>query len=602
MQKSPEQWLEEVAPAKSQGILKLFLGYAPGVGKTYSMLSEAIRRASRGEEVVVGVVETHGRKATAELAAKLDAVPRRKLVYKGTIFEEMDVDAILARKPSVVVVDELAHTNIEGSKHRKRYEDVMELLDHNIDVLSTMNVQHVESLGPTIRQITGVEVRETVPDWVMQRVDEIVLADVTPEALQTRMMRGDIYPVERAGRALAHFFRPGNFIALRELALRQVRQRRRSQSRRLSGEGRHSRADVGARAILVCISSNPAAQYLIARGSRMAQGMKGELYVCYIDIGRQFAPGRPAVADREYSLRGESGREGCENQRQDRGGSGAEVVRENHITQVIFGRSARSGWSASSTCGHPGFSAQRAIGGCSHRDPGDRLINEHSHILVVDDEPQITRVLRTALTGQGYDIRVANDGERRWRSCESGRRIWSSPILACQQLDGVELCRRVRAVSQVPILVLSVRDQERQKIEALDAGADDYVTKPFSMNELVARVRANLRRTPKPEEPARVVEVGDFRIDLATRSVLVARRELKLTPKEFDLLLYLSQHPNESFPIAHCSPPSGVRTAPSSRSICASSLDNCARRLSPTEWLGYLLTERWVGYRFEPGA
>ncbi len=132
MAKTPEQWLEEVAPVKSQGILKLFLGYAPGVGKTYSMLSEAIRRASRGEEVVVGVVETHGRRATAELAAKLEAVPRQSLEYKGTVFEEMDVDAILARKPSVVVVDELAHTNIEGSKHHKRYEDVLELLDNNM--------------------------------------------------------------------------------------------------------------------------------------------------------------------------------------------------------------------------------------------------------------------------------------------------------------------------------------------------------------------------------------------------------------------------------------------------------------------------------------
>ncbi len=287
MQKTPDQWLEEVAPAKSQGILKLFLGYAPGVGKTYSMLSEAIRRASRGEEVLVGVVETHGRKATAELAAKLEAVPRRKLEYKGTTFEEMDVDAILARKPSVVVVDELAHTNIEGSKHAKRYEDVMELLDHNIDVLSTMNVQHIESLGPTILQITGVQVRETVPDWVMQRVDEIVLADVTPQALQKRMMRGDVYPVERAGRALAHFFRPGNLIALRELALRQVTQVvDRSLDAFLEKEDITEPSSVRER-ILVCISSNPAAQYLIARGSRMAQGMKGELFVCYVDTGRQ---------------------------------------------------------------------------------------------------------------------------------------------------------------------------------------------------------------------------------------------------------------------------------------------------------------------------
>src|SRR6202158_5779069 len=173
MTKTPEQWLEEAAPAKKGGTLKLFLGYAPGVGKTYNMLSEAIRRKSRGEDVVIGIVETHGRKGVVELASKLEAVPRKKVEYKGTVFEEMDLEGILARKPAVVVVDELAHTNIEGSRHGKRYEDVMELLEGKIDVLSTMNVQHVESIGPTVQQITGVQVRETVPDWVMQRVDEI---------------------------------------------------------------------------------------------------------------------------------------------------------------------------------------------------------------------------------------------------------------------------------------------------------------------------------------------------------------------------------------------------------------------------------------------
>ena len=222
--KTSDEWLSEVSPEKATGTFKLFLGYAPGVGKTYSMLSEAIRRASRGEDVVIGVVETHGRKGVAELAAKLDRIPLRKLEFKGTVFEEMDVDAILARKPSVVLVDELAHTNIEGSKHHKRFEDVMELLEARIDILSTMNVQHIESLGPTVLQITGVQIRETVPDWVMQRVDEVHLVDLTPQALKERMSRGDIYPVERAERALAHFFRPGNLIALRELALRQVTQ------------------------------------------------------------------------------------------------------------------------------------------------------------------------------------------------------------------------------------------------------------------------------------------------------------------------------------------------------------------------------------------
>jgi two-component system sensor histidine kinase KdpD len=344
MAKSPEAWLEEVAPTKAQGVFKLFLGYAPGVGKTYSMLSEAIRRYSRGEDVLVGVVETHGRKAIGELAQKLETVPRQRIEYKGTMFDEMDLDGILLRKPQVVVVDELAHTNIEGSKHRKRYEDVIELLDANIDVLSTMNVQHIESLGPTVAQITGVQVRETVPDWVMQRVDEVVMADVTPQALQKRMQRGDIYPVERVERALGHFFRPGNLIALRELALKQVTQVvDRSLDQYLAKEHIEQAPTVRER-IAVCISSNPAAQYLIARGSRMAQAIGGELYVVYVDIGQDSRPEdqRSLTENLRFAenlgahIHRASGKNVAE--------AVAGFVRENHITQVIFGRSARSGW------------------------------------------------------------------------------------------------------------------------------------------------------------------------------------------------------------------------------------------------------------------
>jgi two-component system sensor histidine kinase KdpD len=344
MTRTPEEWLEEVSPEKARGIFKLFLGYAPGVGKTYNMLSEAIRRASRGEDVAVGVVETHGRKATAELAAKLERIPPRKLEYRGTIFQEMDVDAILARKPSVILVDELAHTNIEGSKHAKRYQDVIELLDAKIDVLSTMNVQHVESLGPTVQQITGIQVRETVPDWVMQRVDEIVLADATPEAIKKRMQRGDIYPADRAQRALAHFFRPGNLIALRELALRQVtRVVDRSLDAYLDKDATQQAHTVRER-IAVCVSSNPAAQYLIARGSRMAQAIGGDLYVFYVDVGRDTRPeDQKSLAEnirfaenlgaRVVRATGRSVADGV-----------AQFVREHHITQVIFGRSARTGW------------------------------------------------------------------------------------------------------------------------------------------------------------------------------------------------------------------------------------------------------------------
>jgi two-component system sensor histidine kinase KdpD len=344
MTKTPEQWLEEVSTEKPRGIFKLFLGYAPGVGKTYSMLSEAIRRASRGEDLIIGIVESHGRKATAELAAKLDRVPLRKLEYKGTVFEEMDVDAILARKPAVVLIDELAHTNIEGSKHAKRYEDVIELLDAKIDVLSTMNVQHVESVGPTVQQITGVQIRETVPDWVMQRVDEIVLADLTPQALKKRMERGDVYAGDRAQRALSHFFRQGNLIALRELALRQVTGVvDRSLDALLEKDGEQPVHTVRER-IAVCVSSNPAAQYVIARGSRMAQAINGEFFVFYIDVGRDTRPEDQKTLAENISFAENLGAHVVRTS----GGSIAEglahLVRENHITQVIFGRSARTGW------------------------------------------------------------------------------------------------------------------------------------------------------------------------------------------------------------------------------------------------------------------
>jgi len=344
MPKTPEEWLEEVEPAKTRGILKLFLGYAPGVGKTYAMLSEALRRASRGENVVVGIVETHGRKAVAELAAKLETVPRQTLEYKGTKFQEMDLQAILDRRPQVVLVDELAHTNIEGSLHRKRYEDVVDLLAANIDVLSTMNVQHIESLGPSVAQITGVQVRETVPDWMMQRVDEIVLADVTPQALQSRMSRGDIYPVDRAARSLAHFFKPGNLIALRELALRQVTQVvDRSLDTYLTKEHIEKTPDVRER-IAVCISSNPAAQYLIARGARMATAMAGELYVIYVDMGQDATPQRQRTLAENVRFAENLGGVIIRTAGKSVAQEVAQVVREKRITQVIFGRSAETRW------------------------------------------------------------------------------------------------------------------------------------------------------------------------------------------------------------------------------------------------------------------
>lgn len=348
MPKTPEQWLEEAAPTTKGGAFKLFLGYAPGVGKTYTMLGEAIRRHSRGQDVVIGVIESHGRKATADLAAQLESVPRRKLEYKGTIFEEMDVDAVLARKPRVALVDELAHTNVEGSKHRKRYQDVLELLDAGIEVLSTMNIQHLESVTPLVQSITGVTVRETVPDWVLKRVDEVVMSDLTPEALQNRMRRGDIYPLERVGQALGNFFRPGNLIALRELALRQVAQAvdRSLESLRAKEEsaGAESKGTAAVRErIGVAISSNPAAQYLIARGARMAQAMDGELHVFYVDMGQDESEKNQKTLAANLQFAENVGAQIEKVKGGNVAATVAELVRKKHITQMVFGRSATAG-------------------------------------------------------------------------------------------------------------------------------------------------------------------------------------------------------------------------------------------------------------------
>jgi two-component system sensor histidine kinase KdpD len=343
--KKPEEWLELASPSpNSRGIFKLFLGYAPGVGKTYSMLSEAIRRKSRGEDIVIGIIETHGRKGIQELAAQLEAVPRKKIDYKGTPFEEMDIDAILNRRPGVVLVDELAHTNIPGSRHRKRYEDVQDLLAAKIDVISTLNIQHIESIAPTVRAITGVTVRETVPDWVPLSATETVMVDLTPEALVNRMRRGDVYSKEKVEQSLKNFFRRGNLIALRELALRQVAEQV-DRSLETYMDAKQIRENWGVRErIAVCISGSPSGQYLIARAARMARRLDAELYVIHVlreittreenpkilEANLRFAENLGALVVR---LKGRSVADAI-----------ADFVRSKHITQVVFGRALVRDW------------------------------------------------------------------------------------------------------------------------------------------------------------------------------------------------------------------------------------------------------------------
>jgi two-component system sensor histidine kinase KdpD len=345
MSRSPEQWLEKAAPPeKKEGVLKVFLGYAPGVGKTHTMLSEANRRRSRGQDVVVGIVETHGRKPIEDLASTLEQIPKRQLNYKGITFEEMDVDAILARRPGVALVDELAHTNIEGSKHRKRYEDVMELLAANIDVLSTMNIQHMDSLAPLVQSITGVPVRETVPDWVLKRAGEVVMIDLTPEALQNRMRRGDIYPLETVDRALGNFFRPGNLIALRELALRQVADTVDVELGSYLTTKQISRNWGVRERIAVSISSHPSSQYLIARGARLARAVGAELYVIYVETSADASEGKLGLLAANIRFAEELEAKVERLHGNSVGEAVAKFVKERRITQVVFGHSAARGW------------------------------------------------------------------------------------------------------------------------------------------------------------------------------------------------------------------------------------------------------------------
>jgi two-component system sensor histidine kinase KdpD len=268
--------------ARNRGRLKVFLGYAAGVGKTYQMLSEAHELKRRGADIVIGYFEPHRRKETIALSEDLETVPRRVLEYRGSRFEEMDTDAILRRHPAVAVVDEFPHTNVPGSARLKRWEDVHVLLDAGIDVLTTMNVQHLESLNDQIWQSTGVRVRETIPDWVLKQADEVVLVDVTPRALLNRLARGVIYSPEHAQAALENFFKESTLVALRELAMRQAAYAIES---RLPGDEPPTASGAPAHArerLLLLIGPDPSSAALIRRGRRVADYLQADCFAVYV--------------------------------------------------------------------------------------------------------------------------------------------------------------------------------------------------------------------------------------------------------------------------------------------------------------------------------
>lgn len=263
---------------------KIFLGAVPGVGKTFTMLSEAHRRSERGEDIVIGFVETHGRAETAKQIEGLEQIPRKRLKYRGTVLEEMDTAAVIARHPEWVLVDELAHTNAPGTIHAKRWQSVIEILNAGINVISTVNVQHLESLNDTVFDITGVHVRETLPDAILDEADEVVLIDVTPDALLNRLRRGDIYAMEKVPLALKNFFRKGNISALRELALRKTADEVDEQLQEYRENKRISETWATQDRVMVCLTPRPIAAKLVRRGYRLARRLKGAFWCVYVRV------------------------------------------------------------------------------------------------------------------------------------------------------------------------------------------------------------------------------------------------------------------------------------------------------------------------------
>ncbi|MBS1837290.1 MAG: sensor histidine kinase KdpD [Actinobacteria bacterium] len=325
-----------------RGALRVYLGAAPGVGKTYAMLDEGRRRAARGTDVVVGLVETHGRTRTAELLEGLELLPRRQVEHRGTTIEELDVDAVLARAPEVVLVDELAHTDAPGSRHTKRWQDIDELLAAGIDVISTVNIQHLESVNDVVEQITGVRQQETVPDAWVRTAEQIQLVDMTPEALRRRMAHGNVYPADRIDAALGNYFRVGNLGALRELALLWVADRVEDELQTyLASHGVPGSWETRER-VLVALTGAPGADNVIRRAARLARRNQGELIGVHISPtdglldsrGPELSPHRQILEELGGTYREVVG--------DDIADTLAAVARSERVTQIVIGASRRS--------------------------------------------------------------------------------------------------------------------------------------------------------------------------------------------------------------------------------------------------------------------
>ncbi len=344
--RSAESFLAKIKESE-QARMRVYIGAAAGVGKTWRMLEEAHELRSQGVDVVLGLIETHGRAETEALTEGLEFVPLKQIDYRGATFAELKVEAIIERRPQVVVVDELAHTNVPGSKTRKRYEDVLEILDAGISVITAVNIQHMESLNDAVARITGVQVRETVPDSFFSRANEVVDVDISVEMLRTRLRQGKIYPVEKIQQALNNFFRKGNLSALRELALRQVATDQAAKAHDYRAREGLEQAAIPEK-VMVAMASRGSAKRIVRSGARIAGRLATDWFAVYVETPKE-EPGR--IDPHDYVVLQENIRFAKE--------LGAKVVklkgrrvadtlidfaRKEGITHVVFGQSARSRW------------------------------------------------------------------------------------------------------------------------------------------------------------------------------------------------------------------------------------------------------------------
>lgn len=340
--RTPEEYLAYIRE-QNRGNLKLYVGAAPGVGKSYKMLFDAREMKKEGTDIVIGLIETHGRKETEEAIADLEKVPLKEIKYKGKVFYELDVEKIIRRAPQVVVVDELAHSNIPGSKHKKRYMDVEELLDAGISVLSAFNIQHLESVHDIVEQITNVKVRERIPDFILQKANEIQLVDVTPEVLQKRLIDGKIYKEEKIQQSLQNFFTVNNLGALRELSLREVADDMDDKISQSVTE------PIGVKEkILVCVQYSSTAEKLIRRGWRMADRLNAELYVLNVEREKieSLSASKRQTIDEWKSLTNQFYATFLLEETKGRKPADViiEVAKRLQVTQILLGQSARTRW------------------------------------------------------------------------------------------------------------------------------------------------------------------------------------------------------------------------------------------------------------------